>query len=152
VGLTCIKDQATGVSSCQRPGAGTTPSAPSQPTSSQQAVISFGSGFPSQSGSLVPGGTLTIKYDVNRVRSTPQENGLPAWGVQGYVRFLPGGKQIEQKAIDFRNYGIPYAIPMVAVVPSDATEVQIWFRNWARNRDDQWDSNNGNNFRFPVKR
>jgi hypothetical protein len=122
------------------------------------ATVRFGPGYrQSVQGLLVGGGMLSLEYDPGRARLTHTHHGLPAWGVQAYVKFLPGGQVMEAPAIAFDSYmgrttHQPLARPVSLEIPEGARQVQVWFKNWtaADSPRESWDSNFGSNYTFDV--
>jgi hypothetical protein len=141
--------------------AASTPVPPAPPVSATAtALLRFARDYTQTlEGRLNPGGQLTIEYDPARAKLTHSLNGFPAWGVQAFVRLVPGGEVVEGAAVVFQSsFGRPAKRPLprpvVVPIPDDATEVQVWFRNWtgADRPAEFWDSNFGQNYRFPVDR
>lgn len=84
-----------------------------------------------QRGALVRGGHVDVTYDHARLGN------CAAPTIFGYARFSPGGQEFSSdEALGFD-------------VPADADGVELWFHAVAPGCD-QWDSNYGNNFKFPV--
>ncbi|MBU1221455.1 hypothetical protein KKF34_12175 [Myxococcota bacterium] len=110
------------------------------------------------SGVLIGNGILNINYDINRLpncRGT--HNGYPAWDLIAYAKFLPSNTIAETSVRVFEtNYGYPtnvaHAIPAEFAVPEGTTSVEIWFANSTLGGSSciEWDSNNGNNYKFNV--
>lgn len=119
----------------------------------------FGADWQEQvGGALHAGGWLEVSYALERLpdcRGT--HNGHPAWDLQAFVRFLPGGQLESGSVRDFvTSYGTPTneAVPRTLQVriPADATAVEVWFHNYsgAGMSCATWDSNYGANYRFDV--
>jgi hypothetical protein len=125
----------------------------------RRATIRFGPDWAhSCQGELVAGGSVIIEYDPARAQMREVKDGVPSWGVQGFVKFMPAGEVVEAPVIEFPDGPGPVApnpqISKLAVaVPEGATEVQVWFRNWtgAAGGREIWDSDFGKNYRFQVK-
>lgn len=107
--------------------------------------------------SLTQGGALVVDYDIQRLPNCRiSYRGFPNWFIKVWARFNTG--ETFTKSIVRFNYsanGTPsdsYVVNRAAFrIPRAATSVQLWFEN------DQypptcheWDSNNGQNFMFPV--
>jgi len=118
------------------------------------AMVAFGPGWKQDvKGDLVAGGTVTIQYDPARAQANHTQNGAPAWGVQAFVKLVPSGQVVEQPVIDFEGSKTAKARPATVELPRGTTEIQVWFKNWTGgdNQREQWDSNFGTNYRFPVR-
>ncbi len=110
-------------------------------------------------GQLRAGQKLAIHYSPSRLpdcRNT--HNGFPAWGMEAFVKFLPGEQVVSGPVVAFRNdQGRPisdfYAIPFITEIPEDARSVEVWFHNTsgAGSTCESWDSNYGANYRFEVR-
>lgn len=124
------------------------------------AALEFDAGSaPRLSGQLEAGGRLLIRYAPNRspYQHTTAEG--PAWGVQAFVEFRPGGERHTAPAVAFqedagRLTGAPVGAPMLISVPKSATSVVLFFKQWtsADRPQEVWDSNWGQNYNFEVKR
>jgi len=98
-------------------------------------------------GRLRAGGYLEIFYDIDRLpQCRGTHNGYPAWDIDAYVRFSPGGQEFSGSVT--RN-GAP---PLLVQIPEDAEQVEIWFLNYtgAGGTCRAWDSNYGANYHFDV--
>ncbi|MBI5546612.1 MAG: hypothetical protein HY901_22240 [Deltaproteobacteria bacterium] len=130
------------------------------PPSARTARVQFERGFrQTMVGEVAPGGQLTIEYDPARALIDHALNGFPAWGVQAFVRVQPGGRVIEAPVLAFQSsFGRPakrpVSKPITVAIPEDATQIQVWFRNWtgADSPREVWDSNFGKNYTFEVAR
>lgn len=132
------------------------------PVAPSRAVLRFrgGSAGEQQQGLLLPGGKLSIEYDLSRLpncRGT--HNGHPAWDMRAFVRFVPGGEILDGTVRGLRApNGVPtndaYAVPFEVDVPRDATGAEVWFKNFtgAGSSCVQWDSRFGQNYVYPVSR
>jgi hypothetical protein len=101
-------------------------------TAAVHAELAFQVGWTSvQRGALVRGGHIDVHYDRNRMGSCANAT------VFSYARFSPGGQQFSSdEALGFD-------------VPADATSLAVWFHAISPTCD-QWDSNYGHNWNFPV--
>jgi hypothetical protein len=109
-------------------------------------------------GAIVAGGRVTIEYDPDRAKLRHSKSGIPAWGVQAYVKAVPSGLVIERPAVDFATekgapVDSPKLLPVTVEVPAGTTELEVWFKNWtaADAPSETWDSNFGKNYRFAVQ-
>ncbi|MEL7036653.1 MAG: DUF6209 family protein [Cyanobacteria bacterium J06592_8] len=122
--------------------------------SSGVAEITFTSGDWQENlqGELIPGGTLKISYDSQRLTvARDYHYGQPAWNITAYIQFQANGavqnkplQPVGQEGILTAEFHIPY----------DAQEVVMWFYNWGYytgyNKPECYDSNENRNYRFPV--
>jgi hypothetical protein len=126
-------------------------------------------------GEIQRGEPLIIEYAHERARCRHEDReGYGNWGVEVYVHFAgggiifpdgakfkgtvigqgagPSGVSLDSLgALDHPAKGI-WSAPFEVTVPSRATEVEIWFRNYTYGESPQtcWDSNYGQNYRFEV--
>ena len=84
-----------------------------------------------QRGALVRGGHVDVTYDRARM------GGCSSATIFAFARFSPGGQQFSSD----EAFGFD--------VPGDATAVDLWFHAVSPDCD-QWDSDYGHNWRFPV--
>jgi len=109
-------------------------------------------------GGLVPGATVAISYDPNRLpneRST--YNGVPTWSIVAFHQFAPNGP-VFSKPLDAptgqvvqRYSDDPVEATMMTTsieIPSDAEELILWFLNTGRSGQQFWDSDYGANYVF----
>jgi hypothetical protein len=109
-------------------------------------------------GGLHANGWLAISYDLDRLgQCRGTHNGYPAWDLIAFAKFLPGGQVVSGSVRDFvTNLGTPTneakPRPLEVKIPADATAVELWFQNYsgAGNNCEAWDSNDGQNYRFPI--
>ena len=110
-------------------------------------------------GTLRAGGCVMISYSGDRGNITNSHGGAPCWGIQGYVKFPPSNAVQEFKAMDFVNYyGRISNMPdpkyyTTLTIPAGSKSIELWFRRWTAcdSPREQWDSNNSQNYKFPVK-
>jgi hypothetical protein len=111
----------------------------------------------SVSGQIKAGEGVTIHYDPARAQISHTHNGFPAWGIDGYVKFLPSATVVRGPVIQFEsrqgtptNNALPR--PWTVSIPAGTTQLEIWFRNYtgADRPDERWDSNWGRNYKFDV--
>ncbi|MBU1537018.1 hypothetical protein KKF84_16965 [Myxococcota bacterium] len=123
------------------------------------AVLNFNGDYTTTvSGNLVEGGTVEINYVLDRLATCRgTHNGYPAWDLRAFARFLPGGEVVEGSVRDFvSNMGTPttesFAVPVSFNVPAGARTMEVWFWNSTLGGAEcqDWDSNNGDNYAFPV--
>ncbi len=112
-----------------------------------------------QHGAIVAGGVLRVAYDQRRLRGCRSEYmSVPLWSLDATARFLPGGQTFTapviepSRAPDGQPANPVLDVPFEVTVPADATEVELYFHNYAqaRGRCDAYDSDYGRNYRFPV--
>ncbi len=109
-------------------------------------------------GDLVPGRTVQIQYDANRL---PEErssyNGSPTWSITAYYQFAANGpvqsKQLEMPAGEpprrFAADSAEASFMTTAIdVPEGASELIMWFLNTGRSGMQYWDSAYGANYVF----
>lgn len=84
-----------------------------------------------QRGAVVRGGHVDVTYSASRMSSCPSPT------IIQNARFSPGGQTFSSD----EAFGFD--------VPNDATSVELWFHAVSPGCD-QWDSNYGANWRFPV--
>lgn len=109
-----------------------------------------------QHGALVAGGALSVRYDPARLtacRST--HNGYAGFGIQGKVRFSPGGEVLDLGRLSFSGpMGQPTLtptwMPFEVSIPARATAAEMWFVNTDVSGCQAYDSNFGSNHRFEV--
>jgi hypothetical protein len=101
-------------------------------SSSPPATLEFQSGWKQvQHGTLVHGGHVEVRYDRTRMGRCANAT------VFSYARFLPSGQLFSSdEAFSFD-------------VPADAEHVELWFHAVSPECD-QWDSDYGRNWWFPV--
>jgi hypothetical protein len=109
-------------------------------------------------GDLVPGGSLQIEYDLERLTTCrATHNGSPFWDITAHALFTPGNQQVEGSVREITLEGSPPAqvvrpLAFEVEIPEDATAVQVWFRNFDGNGTcEDFDSANGQNHRFQVE-
>jgi uncharacterized protein DUF6209 len=97
-----------------------------------EALLDFQVGWIQvQRGAIVRGGHVDVTHAASRLAA------CPAPTIFSYARFQPGGQLFSSD----EAFGFD--------VPADATSVQLWFHAIAPGCD-EWDSNYGNNWSFPV--
>lgn len=124
------------------------------------AAVDFDAGSaPRLTGELQAGGPLVVRYASSRSPYQHESAEGPAWGVQAFVEFKPGGERHTAPAIAFREEagrlaGAPQSVPLLISVPKSATSVALFFKQWtgADRPQEVWDSNWGQNYVFEVKR
>jgi hypothetical protein len=114
-----------------------------------------------QSGAIERGGRLRIEYDMRRLpRCFTKWRDAEVGDISVYVRFHPRGEIVSGTVVaPVRDREDPPGLvvghvpmPFEAAVPSDATQVEIWFHNFYQtsSRCDAWDSRFGDNYWFEV--
>jgi hypothetical protein len=122
------------------------------------AILRFLSGcVTSQTGDLRRAGRLSVEYDPDRLPNLRATyNGMATWGISANIRFLPGGQFVTGGLLQFLHGDPPQPLadprPMAYEldVPTDATTVELWFKNSDRSGRVEWDSRFGENYWFEV--
>jgi hypothetical protein len=111
-------------------------------------------------GEIKSGSNVAIVFDAERLplERSLDAKGKPVWKISAFYQFLPGGevnninllaeksaarkkvKEINEKTI----------LKGVFRVPSGSEEAVIWFLNTGNSGNEYYDSDFGNNYRFPV--
>jgi hypothetical protein len=117
-------------------------------------TLVFAQGWQSSgSGRLVENGKLDISYDIYRIPSGLgcSTDGVEAFAVTAYMQVQPGGA-ITQERIDgpIDASGRFQSLPLELDVPSDATQVSLWFLDSSECRGNEWDSRYGANYVYAV--
>ncbi|HEX9983960.1 MAG TPA: DUF6209 family protein [Thermoanaerobaculia bacterium] len=109
-------------------------------------------------GHLVPGQTVRINYDPNRL---PQErsyyNGSPTWFITVFYQFASNGA-VQSQQLDmpagvaparYANDPVEASFMTAAIdIPNDAEELIVWFMNTGQSGLQYWDSDYGANYIF----
>ncbi len=101
---------------------------------------------------IVAGGLMQLDYDPARLRlCRATYNGGRTWNILAHWAFSPGGQRSSIPLFAGDYYAGEEAIlrPLLTV-PEDAESVEVWFVNSDRAGCVAWDSNLGDNYRFPV--
>ena len=122
------------------------------------ATLRFLSGWvTAQTGELRRGGRLSVEYDPDRLPNLRATyNGMATWGISANLRFHPGGQFVTGGLLQFLHGDPPQPLeqprPMAYEldVPSDATSVELWFKNSDRSGRAEYDSRFGENYWFEV--
>lgn len=103
------------------------------------ATLRFLSGWTQeQIGDVRPGEQLRIEYDLERLSQCRAERyGQPAWSIAAYLRFHPGDRQ-ESRSLGDGSLEV--------TVPTNATQVEMWFQNTDHTGCVTWDSRFGQNY------
>jgi hypothetical protein len=106
-----------------------------------------------QHGPIVPGGTLTVRYDLARLPACRLSRaGYQLWDVEAYVRFQPEG-HVAYASLTRVESGGRVSVPTSFEVPPGTQAVELWFRNANGDRScETWDSKFGQNYRFAATR
>lgn len=123
---------------------------------SDVAVLRFrhdatGSGV-SRQGHVRPGGRLEVEYDPARMAATPSASGAEG-DIICHVRFVPGGQShtgTVPKTVVPSAHTVQRDSALAFGVPSDATNVEIWFERRGAESTLGWDSRYGQNYSFAV--
>ncbi len=104
-------------------------------------------------GSLLQNGKLDINYDIYRIPSGLgcTTDGVSAFAVTAFVQLQPSGTTLSER-IDgpLDATGKYQSLPLEFDIPSDATQVALWFLDSSECRGDEWDSQYGSNYVYPV--
>ncbi len=105
-------------------------------------------------GALVQSGKLDINYDIERIPSGLYctHDGVPTYAVTAYVQFEPSGALLSERIDGPLNLatGQIASVPLEFDVPTHATSAALWFLDSSECNGDQWDSNYGTNYTYPV--
>jgi uncharacterized protein YodC (DUF2158 family) len=114
----------------------------------ESAIIAFGGDWSiEQTGRLVEGGAVRVKYDSSRLPTCRgNQNGGPAWTITGYYS-LNGGDPGSFFVDGFSPTSAPDEPTFTLDEPG---ELGIWFENTSRWGCSAFDSNFGDNFNFDV--
>ena len=131
------------------------------PPAAPARIEFLGSFTHQQTRALVSGSSAVITYAIDRLSTCRgTHNGAPAWNIEAFVRFSPGGELVSGSVRGFNspNGGAPtnasaVAVPFSFKIPPGATRAELWFRNstGAGSNCEAWDSNNGSNYAFTVE-
>jgi hypothetical protein len=113
------------------------------------AVVDFAGDFSvTESGDLVPAGSLTFRYDLGRLpKCRFVEYGQPAWSVLAYVSFDGRAPQALELA---PNGGTTSGTVETTIPVPAAKDVAFWFYASDDSGCVQWDSRYGQNFHFGI--
>ena len=132
-------------------GSGPETASSSSQTTSSGAVIDFAKDFSvTETGDIVPAGTLTVRYDLDRLsKCRLTEYGQPAWAVLAYVSFDGGAPKA--LVLGPKNGVTSGVVEKTIPVPA-AKDVAFWFYASDDGGCTQWDSKYGENFHFPIQK
>ena len=119
-------------------------------TTTSGATIDFAKDWSiTETGSLVPSSTMTVRYDLDRLgKCRFQEYGGPAWAVLAYVSFDGGAPKTLVLA---PHQGVTSGIVEETIPVPAASDVAFWFYASDDSGCVQWDSNYGKNFHFSIQ-
>jgi uncharacterized protein DUF6209 len=114
-----------------------------------------------QTGPIERGGRLRLEYEMRRLpRCFTKWRDAEVGDITAYVRFHPRGEIVSGSVVaPVRDRENPPGVvighvpaPFEIVVPSDATQAEIWFHNFYQtsSRCDAWDSRFGENYWFEI--
>ncbi len=104
-----------------------------------------------QKGDIRPGEALSIEYATERLpRCRASRYGRDTWGIIAGIRFHPNGQEEDGSVVALENSGVNVPAPLSVEVPSDATKIELWFKNTDSNGCVAWDSRYGQNYWFDV--
>ena len=126
---------------------------PAPPTAVLRFRHSPGGSGVSRTGHLRPGGRLVVEYDPARLPPSADAPGTSS-DIICYVWFHPGGQRYSGSVLD-RREGLaqaapPRHIPFEVRIPTDATQVELWFESRGPAGTSGWDSRYGRNYSFVV--
>jgi hypothetical protein len=128
-------------------------------TSTVQTTLQFlPEWLESLDGPIVRGRNLAIAFDPTRLTGCRTNwRGADVWEIEGVVKFHPRGDVVRGSLLQpIMTSGIMTGHrpkPLEVAVPSDATQIEVWFHNFAEvsGRCDTWDSQFGQNYWFDVE-
>ena len=128
------------------------------PVQPPRAELSFRADFSTvQRGPLVPGGTVTLDYALDRLPACRWSRaGYQLWDIEANVKFQPQGilvtRTVTQIAGSGSGGGGRVSVPTTVEIPLGTQRVDVWFRNYsAANTCETFDSAYGANYQFPVE-
>jgi Family of unknown function (DUF6209) len=104
-----------------------------------------------QDGDIRPGEALSIEYASERLpRCRASRYGRDAWSIIAGIRFHPSGQEQNGSVVAQGKSGAMVAASLTVEVPSDATKIELWFKNTDDNGCVAWDSRYGQDYWFDV--
>lgn len=122
------------------------------PSQTPRGELDFRGDFTTvQRGPLVPGGTLTVKYALERLPTCRRSRaGAQLWDIEAWVKFQPQGIVVTQSTSTVSG-GTRTATPFTVEIPRGTQNVELWFRNYSAEQTcETWDSNYGNDYWYAV--
>ena len=111
-----------------------------------------GSGV-SRHGHVRPGGRLVVEYDPTRLPPVADASGASG-NIICHLLFHPGGQRhsgrVSKPGVTSGQAVTPRHAPFEVLVPSDATNVEVWFERRGSGMPSGWDSRHGQNYSFVV--
>ena len=120
------------------------------PATIPRATLTFDGAFGEhQRGTIVPGGTVTVKYDLSRLPHCRYSRaGAQLWDIEATLKFQPMGTTVTRSVTQVVTGGRA-SVPVDVAVPLGTQYVDLWFHNIeAEQHCDEYDSNFGANYRF----
>ncbi len=120
------------------------------PATVPRATLVFDAAFAEhQRGTIVPGGTVTVSYDLRRLpRCRYSRAGAQLWDIEATIKFQPMGTTVTRSVTQVVPGG-RVSVPVDFAVPLGTQYVDLWFHNVeAQQHCDEYDSNLGANYRF----
>lgn len=120
------------------------------PATLPRATLTFDGAFGErQRGTIVPGGTVTVSYDLARLpRCRYSRAGAQLWDIEATIKFQPMGTTLT-RSVTALVPGGRVSVPTDFAVPLGTQYVDLWFHNIeAEQHCDEYDSNFGANYRF----
>jgi uncharacterized protein DUF6209 len=129
-----------------------------QAGSTSQTVLQFSPDWlQAQNGSILRGGTVTVKFAPERLSACRNSmRGAELWDIEAVAKFHPRGDLVRGSLIQHlsRDGIVATSAPrdLEIAVPSDSRQIEMWFHNFAElgGRCDAWDSRFGDNYWFDV--
>ncbi len=104
-----------------------------------------------QNGDIHPGESLSIEYASERLpRCRASRYGQDAWNITAGMRFHPNGQEQNGAVTAREQSGAVIATSLTVEVPTDATKIELWFKNTDNTGCVSWDSRYGQNYWFNV--
>ncbi|MGB6163575.1 MAG: DUF6209 family protein [Pseudonocardiaceae bacterium] len=102
-------------------------------------------------GDIRAGESLSIEYASERLpRCRASRYGQDAWSIIAGIRFHPDGQEQSGAVTARGKNGAVVAAPLAVEIPSNATKIELWFKNTDENGCVAWDSRYGQNYWFNV--
>lgn len=122
------------------------------PSQTPRGELDFRGDFTTvQRGPLVPGGTLTVKYALERLPTCRRSRaGAQLWDIEAWVKFQPQGIVVTSSTSTVSG-GARTATPFTVEIPRGTQQVELWFRNYSAEQTcETWDSNYGKDYWYTV--
>ncbi len=120
-------------------------------------ILRFTPNGVAQSGDIHGGDDVEVDYDAKRLPDllySPTSAGPTTVVINAHAKFDPLQKDTFENVAEKGADGAVTTRPSIVHVPFGATKLELWFENprieEGKVTDEQWDSNFGQNFEFPV--